>query len=137
VEHAGLLAVDLGGAGLALAVLVGLDPVLLADLAALRLLLPQLVVEHVDEAGDPLLVVLVGEVGAEGAAADVGGVGVDAGAPLAEDAGVARREPGQVAAHHLRLVGRVDELDERAREHQIDFGHPPSLRAPPGASRRP
>ena len=79
----------------------------LRDRAALRLLLPQLVVEHVDVRRDPLLVGLVGEVGAEGAAADVGRVGVDAAAALAEDARVARRQPGEVAAHHLGLVGGV------------------------------
>ena len=84
-------------------------------------------------AGDPLLVGLVGEVRAERAAAGVGGVGVDALAALAEDAVVARGEPGQVAAEHLVGVGRVDELDEGAGEDQIDFGHLTSLRI---ASRR-
>ena len=45
---------------------------------AAGVLLPVARLELVDERRDPLAVVLVGEVGAEGAAADVGCVGVDA-----------------------------------------------------------
>ena len=51
--------------------------------------------------GDALLVVVVGEVRAERAAAVVGPVGVDALAAAPEDAGPARRQPGQVAAEDL------------------------------------
>src|SRR6478735_11284599 len=126
VEDAGLLAVDDRRERLALAVLVDLDPVLRADLAAVWLLLPQVVVEHLDVGRDPLLVVLVGEVRAERAAADIGSDGIDALAALAEDAHEAGRQPGEVAAQHLGLVGRVDELDVRAGEDQVDFGHGPN-----------
>ena len=86
-------------------------------------------VSCVDVRRHPLLVVLVGEVGAERAAADVGRGLVDALAALAEDAHVGRRQPGQVAAHHLFGIGRVDELDVRAGKHQVDFGHASTLRA--------
>ena len=122
VEHAGLLAVDGGDAGLPLAVLVDLDPVLLADLAV-RLLLPQLLVEQVDVRRHALLVVLVGEVRAERAAADVGRVGIDALAALAEDAHVGRRQPGEVAAEDLLVVGRVGELDVGTGKDEVDFRH--------------
>ncbi len=56
-----------------------------------------------------------------------GDVGVDAVAALAEDARVARGQPGQVALEHLVSVARVDELDEGAREDQIDLRHRTSL----------
>ena len=44
--------------------------------------------------------------------------------------------PNRSARNHLRWiaatnripVGRVDELDVRTREHQVDFGHTPTLR---------
>ena len=53
----------------------------------------------------------------------VGLLGVDARAAGAEDAGPVRRQPGQVAAEDLVGVGRVEELDPRAREVQVDLGH--------------
>ena len=122
MEDARLLSVDLDDPRLALAVVVGLDPVRLAHRPT-GVELPVVGVELGDERRDPLLVVPVGEVGAEGAAADVGGVGVDALAPLAEDARVGRGQPRQVAAEHLGVVSGVGELDERAGEDQVDFGH--------------
>ena len=70
-----------------------------------------------------LLVLVVGEVGTQGAAPVVGSVGVDAGAALTEDAGPPRGEPGQVAAERLVLVLWVDELGERPRERQQHFRH--------------
>src|SRR5690606_8644745 len=97
VEDARLLAVDLQGGGLALALLVDLHPVGLADLPS-GVELPQVGGELDDVRGDPLLVVGVAEVGTQGAAAGVGRVGVDAVAPAPEDAGVGRGEPGEVAA---------------------------------------
>jgi hypothetical protein len=106
--------------GLAVAVLVDLDPVLAA---ALVVELPRLRRELLDVAADPLLVVLVGEVRAQRAAAVVRPVGVDPLAALAEDAGPARRQPREVAAEHLGVVGRVGELDPGARKDEVDFGH--------------
>ena len=128
VEDARRLAVVLDDHGLALAVLVDVDPVVLLDLLPLALLvlgpeLPERLVEHADVVGNALLVVLVGEVGAERATAHVRGVLVDALAALAEDALVAGGEPGQVAAHHLRVVVGVGELDVGARKDQVDLGH--------------
>jgi hypothetical protein len=64
---------------------------------------------------------------AQRAAADVRRVLVDALAALAEDALVAGGEPGQVAAHHLRVVVGVGELDEGTGEDQVDLGHSLSL----------
>jgi hypothetical protein len=116
-----------GDAGLALAVVVGLHPPRSADLAALvqRLAaaLPGRVVQHVDPLRDPLLVVLVREVRAQRAAAGRGRVGVDPLAAVAEDAGPARREPGQVAAEHLALVRRVLEFDPGSGKDGVDLGH--------------
>ena len=86
-------------------------------------LLPQRVVERSTQLRDALLVGLVGEVRAERAAAGVGGVGVDAGAALAEDARPARGQPGQVAAEDLLGVGRIGELDPETGEDGIDLGH--------------
>ncbi len=129
VEDAGALAVDLDGAGLRLALLVVLDPVGLAHLRPVRPELPRVRVELVDVRLDPLAVLLVGEVRAEGAAAGVGRLLVDAGAALAEDARVVGREPREVAAEHLRLVGRIDELDEGAGKDEVDFRHDATLRA--------
>ena len=122
LEHARLLAVDLDGARLGLAVVVLLHPVRRLHPAA-RVLLPVARLELVDEARDPLAVVGVGEVRAQRAAADVRGVGVDPLAPAAEDAGPARRQPGQVGPDHLVGVGRVDELDPGAGEDEVHFGH--------------
>ena len=85
--------------------------------------LPALVVEQLDPLGDAVLVVLVGEVGAERAAPGLGSRGVDAGAAVAEDARPARGQPGQVAAEHLLGVGRVLELDPGAGKDEIDLGH--------------
>ena len=85
--------------------------------------LPVLPVEHLHERPDALLVVLVGEVRAERAAAVVGPLGVDALAALAEDAHPARREPGQVAAEHLVVVGGVAELHPGAGKDKIYFWH--------------
>ena len=91
--------------------------------------LPRLRGELLDELLDALLVVLVGEVGAEGAAADAFGlVGVDALAAVAEDAGPARGQPGEVAAEHLVGVAGVGELDPGAGEVEGNFWHGTTLR---------
>src|SRR5881394_2152225 len=111
VEDARRLALVLHDPRLALALGVLVDPVGLPDAAA-RVELPQVRAELVDVRRDPLLVGLVREVGAEGAASDVGCVGVDAPTALAEDARVARRQPGQVAPEDLAGVAGVRELDE-------------------------
>ena len=73
--------------------------------------------------GHPSLVVAVGEVRAERAAAVVGSAGVDPGATRAEDARPSRAEPRQVATQPLVGVGGVDELDPGARKVERDFGH--------------
>ena len=90
VEHARLLAVDLDASVLRSPSSSVSTQSAFVTVPA-RVQLPVVRGELGDEAGDPLLVVLVGEVRAEGAAADVGGVGVDALAPLAEDARVGAR----------------------------------------------
>ena len=53
--------------------------------------------------------------------------------PDAEDAGPPRRQPGQVAAEHLVLVGGVAELHPGAGKDQVDFGHADTLRASAGS----
>src|SRR5699024_5789979 len=75
--------------------------------------------ELVGDRLDPLDVVLVGEVRTEHAAPEVGLVGVDAVAPVAEDARPRRGQPRQVAAEALALLGRVVELDPGARRCQV------------------
>jgi hypothetical protein len=127
VEHARRLAVDLHRPGLRLAVLVLLDPVALAHRAA-RVELPHLRGQLGDVRRHALLVVGVGEVGSERAAAGVRGVGVDAGAAAAEDAGVARGQPRQVAPEQLVGIVGIGELHPRTGERQLDFGHRNSLR---------
>ncbi|CAK7288398.1 hypothetical protein SGPA1_60300 [Streptomyces misionensis JCM 4497] len=66
--------------------------------------------------GDPLLVVLVGEVRAQRAAAVVRAARLDALAAAAEDAVPARGQPGQIAAEDLLVVRRIGKLHPRARE---------------------
>ncbi len=68
--------------------------------------LPVVSGEQLDELLDALLVRLVGEVGAERAAAVVRPVGVDALAAGAEDARPARGQPSEVALVALGLVAR-------------------------------
>lgn len=71
------------------------DPaLLLADLDVL----PQVALEFFYPAGDPLLILLLGKVRAQGAAARIWGVGVDAFAAAPENAGPARGKPGQVGS---------------------------------------
>ena len=112
--------------GLALAVVVGLDPG--ACLAARRRgTASRRRLEQLDERTDPLLVVLVGEVRTERAAAVIRPVGVDAFAARPEDARPSRREPGEVAPEPLVVVGRIVELDPGAREVERHFGHDASL----------
>ena len=96
---------------------------------------PSVVVEPLHPLGDPLLVVLVGEVGAERAAPGVRGRRVDAGAALAEDAGPARRQPRQVAAEHLLGVGRIGELDPRRGKTRSTSGTSSTLVAARGTCR--
>ena len=76
-----------------------------------------------DRLADPSLVVGVGEVGAQGAAAVVGPVGVDARAALTEDAGPAGGQPGEVTAEDLVRVGRIGELRERRGKSDRHFRH--------------
>ena len=104
------------------------------ELGRARVQLPLVLAELLDDLLDALDVVVVGEVGAEGAAAVVRAVGVDALAAAAEDAGPARRQPGQVAAEPLPGVGGIGELHpdaggvERGLRH---VRHPTSRLAPP------
>ena len=79
-----------------------------------------------------LLVLLVGEVRAEGAAAVVRAFGEDPRAAGAEDARPPRRQPGEVAAEDLLGVVGVDELDPGAREVKVDLRHRVSVRAAGG-----
>lgn len=76
--------------------------------------LPLVLAELVGDGLDPSDVVLVGEVRAEDAAAEVGLVRVDAVAPAAEDAGPRRGEPREVAAEALVVLARVLELGQCA-----------------------
>src|SRR4051794_25656321 len=130
VEDARAAVGGLHGAGLALAVL-DLGPALARDLALAaereRAVLPQAVVEPLDPAGHPLLVLAVGEVCPERAAAGVRRGLVDPLAAVAEDAGPRRRQPGEIAAEDLALVRRVGELQPGAGENGIDLGHPGTL----------
>src|SRR5581483_2590349 len=111
-EDAALFAADLMGPGLALPVVVELDPVLLLHRAT-RVELPVLGRELGDEPRGALLVLLAGEMRAQRATADVRGAGVDAAAAGAEDARVRGGQPGQVGADDLALVVGVRELDPR------------------------
>jgi len=97
-------------AGFTLALVVLLDDAITTTLVVK---LPILRFQLGGEAAYPLLVVVVGEVGAEGAAAVVGSIGVDAWATTAEDARPPRGEPGQVTPQDLVGVGRIGELDPR------------------------
>ena len=56
--------------------------------------LPQVAIKFFDPASYPLLVLLLGEMGSEGAAAGVGGIRVDTFAAAAENTGPARGQPG-------------------------------------------
>ena len=89
--------------------------------------LPLLGRQLLDPGGDALAVLLLGEVRAVHAAAGVGPRGVDALAAAAEDAGPARRQPGEVGLDEVARVGRVDELDPLTREVQ---GSPRAWRQP-------
>src|SRR5262249_39810778 len=83
---------------------------------ALGVVLPDLRGEPPHMLGDPLLVVLVGEVRAQRAAPVVGAARLDALAAAAEDAVPARGQPGQIAAEDLLVVRRIGELHPGARE---------------------
>ena len=121
---------------------LGLEGVVLASrsrpMSRVRpgVVLPLVRAELLDDLLDPLDVVVVGEVRAEGAAAVVGAVGVDALAAAAEDAGPARGQPGQVAPEPLRVrpgVGRVGELHPDAggvERGLCHVGNPTSCRCP-------
>ncbi|WP_443072506.1 DUF1641 domain-containing protein [Streptomyces sp. NBC_01485] len=100
-------------AGLAGALVVLRDP---AVRRALGVVLPEVGGEPRHMPGDALLVVLVGEVGAQGAAAVVRAAGLDALAAAAEDAVPARGQPCQIAAEDLLVVRRVRELHPCPRE---------------------
>src|SRR3954447_1942532 len=113
--------------GLAVTLVVGVHPRVPGPGARVEEL-PLLAVEELDEPAHALLVVAVGEVRAECAAAVVRPALVDAAAALAEDAHPPGREPGQVALEDLGAVLGIDELDERARKDEIDLGHRATLR---------
>ena len=68
-------------------------------------------------------VVVIGEVRAQRAAAVVGAVGVDALAARAEDAGPARRQPGEVEPEPLGGVRRVGHLGPGAGDVERCLGH--------------
>ena len=85
--------------------------------------LPLVLAELGHDGPHPLEVVVVGEVGPEGAAPVVGAVGVDATAARAEDARPARRQPGEVDAEALPGVRRVGELGPRAGDVERRLGH--------------
>src|SRR5680860_1347158 len=111
--------------GLAVAVVVGLDPAFpVADIVELPLVRAELlgVLLHA------LLVVLVGEVRPEAAATVVRPVGVDALTALAEDTHPVRGQPGQVTLQDLGVDGRVGELDPGARKDKINLRHAATLR---------
>lgn len=103
LEDAGALP----AARLAFAVLVDADP---ARPGADVVELPQLGSEPGHMPRDPLLVVLVGEVRAQRAAAVVRPARLDALAAAAEDARPPGGQPRQIAAEDLFVVGRVGEL---------------------------
>src|SRR3954470_4978167 len=79
----------------------------LAVAVALVVELPVVAGELRGEAGDPLAVVLVGEVRAVVAAAGAALAGERPVAAAAEDARPPRAQPGQVGADPVRVVGRV------------------------------
>src|SRR5206468_3102078 len=83
--------------------------------------------EEGDVLGDPGLIVLIGEVRAEGAAAVVRPPRLDALAAAAEDAVPAGGEPGQIAAEGLLVVGRVGELHPGPGEVETDLVGPDRL----------
>src|SRR5690606_5648341 len=85
--------------------------------------LPLVLAEPLRNRPHPLDVVPVGEVRAEGAAAVVRAVGVDAAAPGPEDARPARGQPGQVAAEPLAGLGGVGELDPDPGDVEIRLRH--------------
>jgi hypothetical protein len=87
------------------------------------LVLPLAGLQPSDRLGDPFLVVGVGKMGAEGAAAIIRPIGVNTRATRAIDAGPARGEPGKVTAKNLAVVGRITELDESAGEANQHFWH--------------
>jgi hypothetical protein len=107
---------------LALALVVGLHPRVLGPGAGV-VELPGLRRQQLREPPHALLVALVGEVCAERAAAVIGPPGIDALAALTEDAHVARRQPGEVALEHLRLVRGIDELDVGAGNDEVGLRH--------------
>ncbi len=106
-------------------VVLGLGPG--RDPRGARVVLPLVRAELLDGGLDPLDVVLVGEVGAERAAAVVRPVGVDARAPSAEDARPVRRQPREVAPEPLLAVGRVGELHPDAGSVERGLSHGPTL----------
>ena len=69
--------------------------------SSVLLVLPLTRLQLLDCLADPLLVLRVGEVGTQGAAAVVRPVGVDALAAVAVNAGPSRSEPGEIAAKDL------------------------------------
>jgi hypothetical protein len=63
-------------------------------------------------AEDPSLVLLVGEMGAQRAASVLGGIGIDAAATLAIDAGPRRGEPREVAAEELLALNEASKKNK-------------------------
>ena len=145
VQRAAVAALEVAGvvedagaaddAGLALALVVGLDP-------ALRLTPPRLFsasarrCQVASSSRSTQSATRFSSALSEKCAPSVqqpasGAVGVDARAAVAEDAGPARGQPGEVAAEHLVGVGGILELDPGAGKDEIDLGHAASLcRAP-------
>ncbi len=110
----------LAGGGAVGRAVAGDDPAL--GVGALGEVLPQLRRQPRRVPQDALLVVLVRVVRAQRAAAvRLAPALTDAVAALAEDAGPAGGQPGEVAAEDLLLVGGVGELDPGAREVERDL----------------
>ena len=107
---------DSGGALL----LTGLhrDSVTLADGSVL----PHLLRELLRPVQDAFLILSIGEVGPERAAAGLGRIRVDSFAALTEDAVVAGGQPGEIAAEPLVFVAGVVELHPGSRKVEGDLG---------------
>ncbi len=98
---------------LTLTVLVLRDP---AAPPALVVVLPDVGRESRHMFGDPLLVVLVREMGTQGAAPVIRAAGLDALAAAAEDAVPTRGQPCQIAAEDLLVVRRIRKFHPCASE---------------------
>ena len=97
-----------------------LDPA--AD-APVLLVLPLACLQLPDRLTDPLLILGIGEMCPQSAAAVMRPVGVNALAAVAIDAGPSRSEPGEIAAENLAVVSWISELHEGPGEADQHFRH--------------